>query len=260
MKQNFASVRKQFEGLGGEKKLSTALRNFQLVESGRSPPTTKLFLSLFRSLPREEYKNAVTAFFESHLDPKKDAELLAYLDQNLSPAVASDNRSVFETTKSLTYSAEQLEILTKDLDAMRLHHKVFLWERVSPTELQGREATAKKLVAHQLAERDADGGLKPARAVYRVPSFETAPPALVRSASKYFDSILDAYISEEGSARQNVSFALQLVSPHIAHQILAQMAAVKRWVQNVASSDTGPGLVPFLFMSYGKQLEDKEFR
>jgi hypothetical protein len=260
VKQNFASVSKQFEGFGGGKKLSTTLRNFQLVESGKSAPTPKLFMSVFRALPREEYKNAVIAFFESHIDSKKDSELLAFLDQQLTPAVTADNKSVFETTRSLTYTAEQLAVLSKDSLAMKLHHRVLLWERVSPTDIQDCEQIAKHLVVNALADREADGGLKPPRTVYRVPSFETSSPQLVRSASKYFKSILDCYISEEGSSEQNVSFALQLVRPNIAHQILDQMAAFKRWVQNVATSETGPGLVPFLFLSYGKKLNQKDLQ
>ena len=258
-KKKFSSVRELFEALGGEKKLGTSLRNFQLIESGTRSPTERVFLSIFKQLPREEYKSAVLAYFRSHVESPQDETLVEYLEQHLSPAYNLETRSLFETGQPvMTYSPEQLEALSSEAETMRLHHRMFLWEKLAAQDLEPRKPALERLVKLDLAVTDSRGDARPSRPVFRVPGFENSPPPTVRKSTNYFYSVLRSYISEEGSMNQQISFALQLVTPTVAQTILEQMTYFKRWVQSVASSEPRPDLVPFLFVSFGKKLEDRE--
>jgi len=140
---------------------------------------------------------------------------------------------------------------------MRLHHRLLLWEFVSNQDLKGREETTKLLIKYDLAEEKPDG-LYPTRTLFRVPNFENSAPSAVRWGTRYLLKHLDAYISEEGSPKQEGIYAIQLVDPSVAERINAEMRKFKQWVQRVASQGTEAHLVPYLMVGFGKQLDKRE--
>jgi hypothetical protein len=234
------------------------LRNYQHIDTGTQPPTFKSFLAIFNRLPEEEYKNAVIAFFQAASDGDSK-KLSDYLDRHLTPAFKRSEKGLWESKRPVaTLSADQMKYLTETPEAMRLLHKVLLWENVPKKELEGRGAIAEKLVELGLAELS-KGSLKPSRTIYKVPNYDNAPPATMRKATRYLIKHLEVYASVEGSPGQEITYALQLVPASIADHILTEMKAFKRWVQSVASRTTDENLVPFVFLSFGKKLEKKEF-
>lgn len=259
-KQGFASAREQFEKLGGEEKLGMSLRNFQFVESGTNPPSAKFLGSLMMQIPKEEFRNAILAYFNSHFDERQNGLILKYLEQHLSAAENLEGVTLFDAPSKtvMKYSSEQMDLLAQNLDAMRLHHQLLLWEGVEKEKLEGREAAVDELIKLSLARRSKSGGLLPTRDVYHVPTDSTSPPHVVRRAVRYLAGVQDIYISYEGGANQELSFAMQLVTPAVAQLALEKMIALKSWIMKAASLDVKPGLVPFVYVAFGKSLSDRE--
>lgn len=256
-KQNFSSTRELYEFLGGEKFLEMSLRNFQLVESGTRPPSEKFFRIMITKIPREEYRNAVIAYFSTHLSPECE-EFLTYLNQHLSHPINRENKSLFDSDRpTMMYSEEQLNYLTHNADAMRLHHRIMLWEKIESEKLVGKQELVDELVRLSLVERTS-WGIKSSRTVFRVPSYENSPPSAVRRANRYLYTSLNSYLSEEGAENQQVSFAFQLVTKENAIKILDQVLSLKKWIQSISEFDLHADLVPFLYLGFGKQLESRE--
>ncbi|HLE01312.1 MAG TPA: hypothetical protein VJB59_13700 [Bdellovibrionota bacterium] len=256
-KRGFASAREMFEKLGGDKKTKMSLRNFQLIECGQQAPTPKAFAALFRQLKREEYREAVVSFFQSVVD-QDDHELIDYLEEHLTPAYERTEKSIWDSDRpTMFYSENQLDFMVQNKEAMRLHHRLLLWEKVPRAQLKGLEETAKKLVEFDLAEEKPDG-LYPKRTLFRVPNFENSAPSAVRRGTRYLMKHLDVYISEDGTPSQEAIYAIQLVDPEVAKQINAEMKKFKQWVQRVASEGTSDHLVPYMMIGFGKQLDKRE--
>lgn len=259
-KKNFASARELFEKLGAEQKLGMSLRNFQFVESGTNLPSTKFLGHLMLQVPRDEYRNSILAFFGSHFEDDPSHPILAYLEQYLAPALDVSQESIFDAPDRtvMMYSDEQLKLLSQNTNAMRLHHRLLLWEKIEADQLHGREAAAEELLRLNLAERGENGSLLTSREIFQVPNYENSPPVAVLRSTQYLSAVRDAYVSSEGAPDQELSFALQLVTPSIARIALEQMLALKNWLHKMASPETKPGLVPFVFVSFGKRLSPKE--
>ena len=256
-KNGFASAREQFESLGGEQSLGMSLRNFQLVESGQRPPTEKTLMAIFRKISVNDYKQAILSFFTSH-STSHDSQLLDFLETNLKPAENRNPKGFFEDGRNfMMYTAEQLDFLSSQPDAMRLHHRLNLWEKLSHDELQSQQNIVKKLMELSLAENSLDG-IKTSRSYFRVPSFQNSPPSVVRKATQFYKAVFQNYVSEEGSPQQQINFSMQFVTHTLATQILEQVVSLRRWIQSIAVDKPAPGLAPFVFLSFSKKLERHE--
>ena len=186
------------------------------------------------------------SYFESALDGTEPKHLRDYLAGQLTPAPPRADKSIWETDRPLMiYSEEQLQFLAKTPEAMRLHHRLLLWEDVPKRTLGTLTETAQKLVDHELAAWEGEH-LKSSRTLFRVPRYEESAPSAVRKGTRFLLAHLDTYLSEEGGADQEVTYAMQLVSPSVARTIRTEMVKFKKWVQAVASQKTTDDLVPFL--------------
>lgn len=235
-----------------------SLRNFQLIDSGQQAPSVDAFFSIFKKLPRHEYKDAIQSYFETMTPTGEFNPVVDYIEKHLTPAFELSEKSIWDSNRpSMTYSEEQLNFLEQNLEAMKLHHRLTLREFVPKSDLIGKEEVVKKLVKLELAQNKKDG-LYPCRTLFRAPTYENSAPSSVRKATRYLLKHFDAYVSEEGSPKQELGYALQLVTPQIAGHILAETVKFKRWIQSVASQETEGDLIPLVVLSFAKQLESKE--
>ena len=257
--KNIATAKEHYESLGGEKVLQISLRHFQQIESGKYPPSETLLAALFDKTSPSDRRALVLSYFRSVVGEKNiGGALLEYLEQHLSPAVESETKSLWDTTKKLMiYSEDQLDFLTQNTDAMRLHKRLLLLGNTHKSKVNLPKDKLKKLEDLNLIEI-ADGVIKPSRGLYRIPNYENSNPRAVSKASDYIMKHAELFISKEGSANQELSYAMQMVTPSVAQRILEQMTAFKKWVQSLASSEEGPNMMPFLFVGFAKQIDRKE--
>ncbi len=155
------------------------------------------------------------------------------------------------------YSDSQLDYLVENPDALQLHKRVLLYESLPVKSCHLSQKQLKQLENLDLIEVTS-GVIKPSRTLYRLPHYDNSSPRSVAKASNYILKHIDLYASREGSPHQELSYAVQMVSPAVAERILEQMRAFKRWVQSLASKDVGPQVKPFIMVGFAKQLENKE--
>ncbi len=71
---------------------------------------------------------------------------------------------------------------------------------------------------------------------------------------------IDVFISREGSEKQELGYATQMVSRDVADRILEQLRYFKQWVQSLSMSDTTDKSVPFIFVGFAKTLEKRDLK
>jgi transcriptional regulator with XRE-family HTH domain len=257
--KNLATAKEHYEELGGEKSLGITLRHFQQIESGKHAPSEALLAALFSKTPASARKALVMAFFKTAFAENAGAaSLITYLEQHLSPAIETESKSLWESTRRLMmYSEEQLDYLEKNPDAFRLHRRVMLLEKISKFECNLSRDKLKMLESLDLIVIAPDG-IKPSRTLYRIPHYDNSSPRAVGKATDYILKHLDHYSAREGSPGQELSYAMQMVSPAVADRVLEQMKAFKRWVQSLASTDVGPEVSPLLFVGFVRSLDRRE--
>lgn len=258
--KNVVSVKDQFDLLGGEKKLKVSLRHFQGVAAGERMPSEEILLAVFGIISGSEQKACITAYFESVLEKQKtNRELfLEYLDQHLSPGVESETKSIWETGPThMIYSDEQLDFLTKNPDALRLHRKALLFDKVPLTEVRLPKAKLDQLIELGLTQIE-NNFVLPSRQTYRLPNYDNSSPRSVAHATDYILAHLHNFISREGSPKQTLGYAMQNVKKKTAVAIVKQMESFKKWVQSQATKEEGPDIVPLIFVGLAKELEKKE--
>lgn len=256
---NLVSAKEHYEELGGEKVLKISLRHFQQIEGGKYPPSEDLLAALFEKTRPSERKTLVTAYFRSVLSGTSGGtQLIEYLDYHLSPEIEKESKSLWESGRRLMmYSEEQLNFLADNVDALRFHRRLLLLGNCSKNECTLDRGKLKALEKLNLIEVQKDE-IRPSRSLYRIPNYENSNPRAVASASDFILKQVDAYISREGSPNQELSYAMQMVTPAVADRILEQMKAFKKWVQSLASTDEGPSMTPLVFVGFAKKMERKE--
>ncbi|MGK5088564.1 hypothetical protein WDW86_13480 [Bdellovibrionota bacterium FG-2] len=257
--KNIATSKDHYEELGGEKVLGISLRHFQQIESGKHPPSEALLTILFSKVPASARRTVVLAYFLSVFsDNNANKPLLSYLEQHLSPAIESESKSLWESTKRLMmYSEEQLDYLTQNPDALRFHRRILLLDREPKDQCPLTKEKLKKMVSLDLITISGNEIL-PSRTVYRIPHFDNSSPRLVGKATDYIFKQVEVYSAREGAADQELSYAMQMVSHSTAERILEQMRVFKRWVQSLASTDVGPGVSPLLFVGLVRKIDRRE--
>jgi len=259
--RGFTTVKDHYESLGGLKKLDTSLRNFQLMASGARQPTEKLLAKLFAlSLP-EEKKTLVVSFFESNLSNSNEAgELLSYIEQYLSPAIATESKSVWETSRShMLLSQEQINFFLENPEALKLHLRLVMFDE----EPKGRSSIESKSLTRMEKLgliKITNNMINPSKELFQIPTFENSGPKLTAKGTDLILKMLDIYLSHEGNSRQAIDLQMQLVSKEMASKIILQMKSFKKWIQslNVSKHPSGTETVPFLFACFGKELEERD--
>ena len=254
--KKLASAKDHYAELGGKARLGISLRHFQQIESGKYPPSQELLLALFQDVSAADRRALVLAFFKS--SPGKAGPLLNYLDQYLLPSVEPDSKNLWQTgKKSGMYSEDQLEFLTLHTDAMRFHRRILLLGAVPKAQCILPKVKLDRLIELDLVSVEGNR-IQPGRNSYRVPNDETSGPREVARASDYILKQLDHYISREGGKHQVLGYGMQMVSEEAAARILEQVSVMKRWVQSLASTETGKGSTPLLFVGFAKKIESRE--
>ena len=258
--KNIASSKDHFEELGGKKSLGCELRQFQQIESGRYPPSEKILVALFNVTPASSRHRLLKSYFTSVLAGDMNASsLLGFLEDNLSPGIEQNEKSVWETSsrRSMIYTEAQLDYLIFNPDAAKLHKKC-LWYDKWPRSKSGiPPSKLKALEELELVElRGTD--IQPSRHLYRLPNFENSAPGPVSKATQYIQKQIDIYASKEGAANQELGYAAQLVTHDVARTIIDQTRALKKWIQANASTKTDNTVVPVVFVSFAKWLEPRE--
>lgn len=257
--KNLATAKEHYEELGGEVALGISLRHFQQIEAGKYPPSETLLAVLFANCKNSEKRDLVLAYFSSVFDHSAvAAPLLNYLEQYLSPAIETETKSLWESARRLmTYTEEQLTYLTENRESMRFHRRVMLLGEVKKQDCSLSTDRLKKLESLDLITVSANK-IEPSRNLYRVPNYDNSGPRIVGKATDYILRHVELYGAREGSPDQELSYAMQMVSAPTAVRILEQMRAFKRWVQSLASTDTGPEMSPLLFVGLVRKIDRKE--
>lgn len=257
--KDIATAKEHYEELGGEKKLGISLRHFQQIEAGKYPPSEQLLLVVFNRVQASDRHVVVTSFFNSIFGPLENSKgLLEFLMRNLSPAIGEETKSIWESGRRLmTYSDAQLDYLSSHPEAMRFHKRLLLLEDCTIDRSPVPQSMLKALQDLDLIEVKGRN-VVPSRSLYRLPHFENSGPRSVAKATDHILKLVDLYVSREGSQKQELSFGLQMVTPVVANRILEQMRAFKRWVQSLATTDTGPNVSPLIYVGFAKELDRKE--
>ncbi|MGE0616310.1 MAG: hypothetical protein AB7P04_11785 [Bacteriovoracia bacterium] len=259
-KQNFQSVSELYQWYGGEKKLGISFRQFQNVESGKQAPTPKLLSAIFNHEPAASRHVLIQAYFSSHLaDDASSAPLQKYLAKNLTQSL-EEGRFEWDARDHRSYSEAQLDFLTQTPDAMRFYRRLILVERVPKQEIKLSRKLLAQMADLELIEVD-DKYIRPSSVLYRLPKFGSSNPRIVSKAHEFILNQVTLYMSKEGSERQEISYAFQLVQPEIARAAREQLRLLKQWVQShvvLKTPSQDPRLVPLLFVGVCKELESHE--
>jgi hypothetical protein len=250
-----------FNSLGGQEKLSMTMRNFSLIENGSLAPTITAFSSVFRQLEEEDYKDAITSFFQSNLEKSDNSKLIDYINNCLSHPIYRDSRSTSDkhSESELMFNSEQLSYLVEDIEAMKSLNKIGLFEKIDLESIHSKENLIKKLKTLKLVTQEGKS-IRAATYKYRLPSFSDASSKNVRLASKLILNHIDAYLSEEGTIRQTFSYAFHLLTQHQSKMVLTEVNRIKTLISTFASTNAKSDvLIPFLYVGFGKEVEKKEF-
>ena len=257
--KNIATAKEHYEELGGEKVLGISLRHFQQIEGGKYPPSETLLAVLFSKSVPSEKRSLVLAYFASVLgDNPLASSLRDFLEQHLSPAIETESKSLWESSKQLMiYSEAQLDFLTADPEALRFHRKLLLFEKTPKKACALSREKLKKLETLDLISVSGDSIL-PSRSRYRIPHFDNSSPRVVGKATDYIFKQMELYSAREGSPDQELSYAMQMIPTSATGRVLEQMRTFKRWVQSLASTEMGPHMSPLLFVGLVRKIDRRE--
>lgn len=256
----FHTVQELYDHYGGGARLEVSFRQFQNIESGKTPPSADLLAKVFDKEPVAHHQPIIQAFFESHLSNKTYAAgLLKYVSKHLTHALEEGSYS-WDAVEYRPYSESQLSFFLDNPEAMRFHHKLMLYERLPKKEITISERQILEMEKLELIERDLKQ-IRPSIKRYRLPRYGAAGPRLVARAHQMIFKHVELYASLEGSEKQEVAYALQFVDKTIAKAARLQLRSLKEWVQSHVSlkdPTKDPNLVPMVFVGFCKELEDKE--
>ncbi len=260
---NLSTVKAHYEELGGFEKLGITVRHFQQISSGARPPTDRFLAVLLGQIGANEKKVAVLAYFHSTLEkcPDERSALLEYLEQYLFPAMDQEKKSIWQDSRQrqMMFSEEQLKYLASNAEALRLHQRISLFDRVEKEGCRVPAATQERMADLDLIRID-EKELLPSTDLYRIPTFENSGPRAVALGTDYILKFLDIFVSREGSPRQELHCTMQLIDEAHLPRIIEQVRNLKHWIQSLSSSTQSEKAVriPLLFAGLAKGLDKRE--
>lgn len=257
---NIKTSKEFYAYLGGEKELGFKLRRFFDFENGVDDPPLELLISFFNKSNASDRGKIIKAYFKTKCGGlKKSAALLNYLEAILSLAdVQGSEETIWdEDSKRKTYTDDQLDYLSNNESALRLHKNVLLYEEVSGDDLLGREDVIKNLVKLGLVKWDKNK-LVPTKNLYRIPQRDFSPPKSVARANRFALKHIETYISPEGSDNQKLYYFSGLFKKDMAEKVLKKTKEFKNWVQLSSTYETDKDLTPLVFFTFAKALEPGE--
>ena len=213
-----SSSRQLFYFLGGERTLGHSYRSFLNVHSGKFKPSAKLFTAVFSRVDPIDQKDCVLSYLESTIQDVKVSEakpILEYLRGSLTPATPRNVKSIYDTRKKSIYTDAQLKFLSDNSEALRLHKKILLEERIERSKLtQYSDNTVLKLIEHELVV-ECDDMIAVPIGLYQLPSVEKSAKSTLRKRTEYLLRQLDEFVSREDYSKQTIKFTTQLSLIHI---------------------------------------------
>ncbi len=256
--RGLSSIKELYDFLGAEEGLGIKVRTFQQIEKGDYPPSFTVLSAVFKMAHPNEKKDLIKSFFHSSAKQANDP-ILDYIDKYLSPEIESNDASLWSGDRKFdVYSDEQIRYLAEHPEALVFHRKLLYLERVAMSECRIPREQILKLKALGLLEMRGKYFIPP-NTLYKLPHYGANSARSVSRASDYILKQVELFVAKEGSDKQHVGYAGQMISKQSATVILEQMVSFKKWVQSMSSKSTSKeDNVPFLYVGYGKVLDWNE--
>ena len=163
--------------LGGERKLSIALRTFRAVASGQIPPSLKFFSAIFVQVSRHMKKEALVSFFESSVSEKtQQVDICNYISEQIAVTIDNDVQSLWSQREPQFFSEKQLKYLSSSNDIVRIYNHLVCHSEMRLVDLKtAREKQVlSELVDLEIASFD---GKRYSRTknLYRLPHQDSHP-------------------------------------------------------------------------------------
>jgi hypothetical protein len=245
------------------KELGISLRHFQDIESGKHPPSEQVFLVIYNKTEDLYKKDCILSFFETVLAGLDSNNLIDFLKTNLKLPIPDDKKKYWDSKLDSykDYTKEQLEFLSKNEEALRLHKRLLLYDssKVPLSSVNIDESLIKKMVQLKLISISKNY-IKINHSYCRVPRAETSSPTTVTKATDFILEHIPTFISKEGSPNQGLFYVSQLMDHDSAMKIIETQKIFKNELHTLAI-DTDKevnNIVPFVFVSFCKILEKKD--
>jgi hypothetical protein len=248
---------------GAQKELGISLRHFQDIESGKHHPSEQVFLEIYNKTEDLYKKDCIVAFFETVTSGLNNNDLIDFVKTNLKLPIPDDKKKYWDSKLDSyrDYTKEQLEFLSKNDEALRLHKRLLLYDsrKVALDSINLDRDLIKKMVQLKLVSISKNF-IKINHSYCRVPRAETSNPTTVSKATDFILEHIPTFISKEGSINQGLFYVSQLMDHDSAMKIIETQKTFKNELHTLASdSDSeSKNVVPFVFVTFCKILEKKD--
>lgn len=262
-KMGCKSIAELFYILGGEDVLSMSLRNFNLLAANKQKPSFAAFESVFQNLGQEDYKNALTAFIESNT--KRDSIVLDFVKNHIDEIAGKVKDSFWKNKENVvtqTWNKNQLTYLFSNSAALRIYYKLIFYKKIKLSDLDRKKEIVSDLLTLNLAIKN-DLFIECSPCYYKLPSYELDAPESVRLSNLFIKSILEAFVSLEGSDTQSITHVAALLSRENSKKIRAEMLKIKTLMLEYAEKDIETdqaSTVPFIMMGFAKELSSRDLK
>lgn len=248
------SATKLYRKLGGKKNLSVGLRQFQTIFSGQSKPTIDLFISIVKMIDYSLYRQALLAYFASLTSESDDiSQFLNYLNVGLRDSIKPPEKQQWSNqSKIRLYTEDQISYLKSNPDALRLHHKILLHDKLLLKN--ENDLLVSGLIQKDLARIEKDHIISTADA-FKIPTEFNSLPRTTRLSSEYIIESMKTFLSFEGGDNQRFVMLTQNISKNDLTLILDESEKFKAWIQSLGQKDHDEiNSVPFIYVGFSKGL------
>ncbi len=255
---NCNSATKLYKKLGGKAKLDIGLRQFQIIFSGQSKPTTALLMAVLRNVEFGSYRTALQAFFQS-VAGEEDSNFLNYLEVGLRESIRPPDKQQWKNIPEVKlYTEEQIHFLKSNSEALRIHQKILLLNEIP---IRDEESPIIEQLCKIKLAKIANNRIVSTAEAFKIPSEFNSLPRTTRLASEYIVESMRTFLSFEGSESQKLDMITQAISKEDLPHILDETAKLKKWIQSLGQKEIVEGSsVPFIYIGFAKGLVKGEIR
>ena len=240
-----------------------SLRNFNLLAANKQKPSFSAFEAIFSKLTQTDYKTAIIAFLQSNTDRK--SKLLGFIKNHLEEVPVKPKDSFWKKEEDVvthSWNKKQLTYLFSNSTALRLYYRLIFYKKIRLTELEGYKEIVSDLLRLDLAICKNEN-IECPPFYYKLPSYDLDSPESVRLSNIFIKSILDAFVSLEGSDSQTITHVAALLSQENSKKIHEEILKIKNLMLEYAEKDFDEetsSKVPFIMTGFAKQLSAKDLR
>jgi hypothetical protein len=256
-KRNCDSIAELYSLIGGQDALNMSLRNFNLLASGQLLPTIHVFIAIFDSIKPEEYVSAIKCFMATHSNEKSGIN--KFLNTNLLEVMPRTKNSIWNSVNEIQFTVEQLSYLSKNQRALRIHHKILLDDKINISEFQKDTKIIDDLIKLGLAEKKGNY-LYYHKPYLKLPNFKDSPPSELREGNNFIAETFKTFLSFEGDDNQTINYVCANLDKDSAIKMHQELFRIKELCLQMAQNSNHEKNVPFLMISLGKTLANKELR